>query len=161
GPATGKAVAARLVSQGRAASGQMYTSPRMVPSGCGRANAITSVSPRRPVARRLSRRIAAPSSRVTSTRALPARSQASTRRATRARRVGGGGGDSGLAGRRLPGRRDAATGLRVVDTVVVHPGDDAHELLLHLLELLQGHRRLVQLAGVELGAHDVVDHFFD
>src|SRR5947199_10684320 len=116
----------------------MYTSPSNVPSGWGSAKARTSVSPRRPVARRFSRRIAAPSSRVTSTRAPAARSQTSTRRATRARRAWGGAGESGLAGRRLPGRRDAPTGLRVVDAVVVHPGDDAHKLLLHLLELLQG-----------------------
>src|SRR3989440_13004561 len=144
-----------------AASGQMYTSPTSEPSGCGSANAITSVSPRRPVTRRLRCRIAALSSSVSSTRAPSARSQASTRRATRARRGSRGAKRSGLPGRRLPGRRDAATGLRVVDAVVVHPGDDAHELLLHLVDLLQGHRRLVELAGVELGAHDVADHVFN
>src|SRR5213080_429600 len=134
----------------QAASGQMYTSPTRLPSGWGSANAMTSVSPRRPVARRLSRRMAGASSSVSSTRAPRAPSHARTRRAARSSQ-----------GLRLPGRRDAATGLRIVDAVVIHPGDDAHELPFHLIDLAQRHRRLVQLARVELGAHDVVDHLFD
>src|SRR5437899_2994139 len=139
-----------------AASGQMYTSPTSEPSGCGSANAITSVTPRRPVARRLRRRIAPPSSSVSSTRAAVAPSHASTRRATRARRAT----RSDPLGR-LPARRDATTRLRVVDAAVVHPADDAHELLLHLLELLKRHRHVVELAAVELAPHDVVDDLFD
>src|SRR6059036_3578964 len=123
----------------------MYTSPSTLPSGWRKAYASTSVRPRRPVARRFSRRIALPSSSVTSIRASWARSHPSTRRATPARCAL----RSRLPGRRLPGRRDTATGLRVVDAVVVHPAD-AHELLFHLLDLLQRHGRLVQLAGVEL-----------
>src|SRR5205807_9849193 len=134
----------------QAASGQMYTSPTRVPSGWGSANAMTSVSPRRPVARRLSRRMAWASSSVSSTRAPRAPSHARTRRAARSSQ-----------GLRLPRRGDAATGLRVVDAIVIHPADDAHELPLHLIDLLQRHRRLVQLAGVELGAHDMVHDFLD
>src|SRR5256712_12166982 len=144
----------RLLTQRSAASGQTYTSPRTVPSGCGSANAITSVSPRRPVARRFRRRMAALPSSVSSTRACGAPSQASTRRATRARRA------SSL-GRRLPRRGDAATGFRVVDAVVVHPADDADELLLHLLQLLQRHRRLVELPLAVFGPYDGVVHFVD
>src|ERR1051325_3625792 len=134
----------------QAASGQMYTSPTRVPSGWGSANAMTSVSPRRPVARRLSRRMAGASSSVSSTRAPRALSHARTRRTARSS-LGGG----------LPGRRDAATGLRIVDAVVIHPADDAHEFPFHLIDLPQRHRRLVQLAGIELGAHDMVDELFD
>src|SRR5947199_10219332 len=144
----------RPLTQRCAAPGHRYTSPTSFPSGCGSANAITSVSPRRPVTRRFRRRIAAPPNSVSSTRACEAPSQASTRRATRARRA------SSL-GRRLPRRRDAATGFRILDAVVVHPGDDADELLLHLLQLLQRHRRLVELPLADLGPYDVVDHFLD
>src|SRR6266542_7148196 len=113
---------------------------------------MTSVSARRPKARRLSRRMAAGSRSVSSTRASPPRtpSQASTRRTTR----------SSLGGR-LPRRRDAATGFRIVDAVVVHPADDADELLLRLLHLPQRHGGVVQLARVQLVADDVVDHFLD
>src|SRR2546422_4275799 len=144
----------RPLTHRSATSGQTYTSPRTVPSGCGSGNAITSVSPRRPVARRFRRRIAAPPKSVSSTRACGAPSQASTQRATRARRA------SSL-GRRLPRRRDAATGFRIVDAVVVHPADDADELLLRLLELLQRHRRIVELPLADLGPHNVVDDFLD
>src|SRR3989441_8982027 len=91
--------------------------------------------------------MAAPPTSVSSTRACGAPSQASTRRATRARRA------SSL-GRRLPRRRDAATGFRIVDAVVVHPADDADELLLHLLQLLQRHRRLVELPLADFGPYD-------
>src|SRR5437870_11013048 len=126
----------------------MYTSPSSAPSGWGNANAMTSVRPRRPVARRLRRRMAAASSRVSSTRECGggAPSQARTRPTTRS-----------SPGRGLPRRRDAATGLRIIDAVVVHPGDDADELLLDLVDLSQRHRRLIELPGVQLGAHDVVD----
>src|SRR3989449_28936 len=72
-----------VVSQLSATVGQMQTSPTIEPSGCGRANATTSVSPRRPVARRFRRCIAGAPSSVNSTRTSRAPSQASTRRATR------------------------------------------------------------------------------
>src|SRR4029077_16634535 len=134
----------------QAASGQMYTSPTRVPSGWGSANAMTSVSPRRPVTRRLSRRMTGAARSVSSTRAPRAPSHARTRRAARS-----------SLGRGPPGRRDAAHGTRIVDAIVIHPADDAHELAFHLIDLLQRHRRLVQLAGVELGAHDMVDALLD
>src|SRR6059036_244833 len=87
-----------------------------------------------------------------------ARSHASTRCAMRmscsaraARGFGGG----------LPRRTDAATGLRIVDAIVVHPAQHDQERLLHLLDLLQCERGLIQLAGVDLRAHDVIDRFLD
>src|SRR6266550_9008795 len=64
-------------------------------------------------------------------------------------------------GRRLPRRRDATTGLRIVDAVVVHATDDPHEFLLHLVALPQRHGRFVELPSIQLGAHNVVDHLFD
>src|SRR5713226_1704848 len=94
--------------------------------------------------------MAAASSSVSSTRAPRAPSQAKTRRAARSSL------DCGL-----PGRRDTATGLRIVDAGVVHARDDPQELLLHLIDLLQRHRRLVQLPGIQLGARDVIDHLGD
>src|ERR1044071_1906414 len=119
---------------------------------------MTSVSPRRPVWRRLSRRIAGPLSTVSSMWARAAPSQARIRLTTRS-----------SLGRGLPRRRDAATGLRIIDAIVIHPGDDADELLLHLVDLTQGHRpgeagvhlvdltqghrRFVELTGVQLVAH--------
>src|SRR5438477_9357336 len=111
---------------------------------------MTSVSARRPNARRLSRRMAGASSSVSSIRALRAPSHARTRRAAR----------SSLR-RGLPGRRDAATGLRIIDAIVVHPADDAHELPLHLIDLLRRPRRIVQLAGVEPDPRDAVYDLFD
>src|SRR5436190_553037 len=118
---------------------------------------MTSVTPRRPVARRFKRRIAAAPSSVSSTRTRRAPSQASTWRATRASVRSEG---RGLRGR-LPVFADAATGLGVVDAVVVHPGQDADELRLHDVDLLQRERSVVQLAGGELGPDDVVDRFLD
>src|ERR1700694_3177884 len=135
-----------------AAAGQMYTSPSSVPSGWGSAYAITSVRPRWPVARRFKRRMSTPDSSVMSTRESGAPSHAKTRRATRARRS---------APRcRLPGRPNAATGLRIVDAVVVHPAENDEECRLHLLDLVQREWRFVELAGADLGAHDVVDRLF-
>src|SRR5690242_16546415 len=115
---------------------------------------MTSVKPRRPVARRLRRRMAAGPTSVRSTRAPRARSHTNTRRAAslKARSILGGG---------LPVRRDAATGLRVIDAVVIHPGDAADEFGLHLVDLLERNRRLVELALAELGADDVTDRFLD
>src|SRR5207247_395584 len=131
-------------------------SPTSVPSGWGSANAITSVRRRRPVARRLRRRIAAAPTSVRSTRARRAPSHASTRRAARARRAG-----ASTPGRGLPGRRDSATGFRVIDAVVVHPGDAAHELFLHEVDLGERHGRFVELSLVQLVAYDVADRLFD
>src|SRR5881628_2025977 len=101
---------------------------------------MTSVTPRRPVARRFSRRMAAASSNVRSTRKRRAPSHAATRRAIRARR------STPLL--RMTIRADPATGLRVVDAVVVHPAEHADELGLDLLDLLQRHRCLGQLTRV-------------
>src|SRR5438309_3874216 len=146
-----------VVSQLSATVGQMQTSPTIEPSGCGRANATTSVSPRRPVARRFRRCIAGAPSSVNSTRTSRAPSQASTRRATRSnvrsetRRLRG----------RLPVLADSATGLGVVDAVVVHAGQDADEFRLHHVDLLQRERRLIELSGAELGSYDVIDRFLD
>src|SRR6267154_118914 len=106
---------------------------------------MTSVSPRRPVTRRFNRRIAGASSRLSSTVASRAPSHASTRRATRARR-------RSSAGFGLEARRDAATGLWIVDPVVVHAGQHAHEFPLHFGDLLQGDGGVVELAGVDLVA---------
>src|ERR1041385_3183836 len=103
---------------------------------------MTSVSPRRPVARRFKRRIAGASSRLSSTVASRAPSHASTRRATRARR-------RSSAGFGLETRRDAATGLGIIDAVVVHAGEHADEFLLHFRDLLQRDGRVVELAGVD------------
>src|SRR6267143_7306390 len=129
-------------------------SPNSRPSGCGSVYAITSVKPRRPVARRLARRIAVAGSSVISTRdPAGALSHAITRSATRI--------SSSARGRRVPGRTDAATGLRVIDAIVVHPAQDSEERGLDLLHLLQGERGFIELAGVDLGAHDVVDRFLD
>src|SRR5436189_5764167 len=118
---------------------------------------MTSVTPRRPVARRFKRRIAAAPSSVSSTRTRRAPSQASTWRATRASDRSEG---RGLRGR-LPVLADAATGLGVVDAVVVHAGQDADEFRLHHVDLLQRERRLIELAGAELGSYDVIDRFLD
>src|SRR5438093_9604178 len=78
-----------------------------------------------------------------------ARSHAITRSATRIR--------SSARGRRVPVRTDAATGLRVVDAIVIHPAQDPEERGLHLLHLLQRERGFIELARVDLGGHDVVD----
>src|SRR5207237_9885337 len=94
-----------------------------------------SVRPRRPVARRLRRRMASASSSVSSTRARPRGTPSQARSRPTAR--------SSL-GRRLPRRRDAATGLRIVDAVVVHATDDSYEFLLHLVDLPQRHGRFVE-----------------
>src|SRR6058998_2949357 len=118
---------------------------------------MTSVRPRLPVARRLRRRIAGAPSSVSSMRTPRAPSQASTRRATRASVCSE---TRDLRGR-LPVFADAATGLGVVDAVVVHPGQDADEFRLHHVDLLQRERRLIELAGAQLGPGDVVDRFFD
>src|SRR5467141_5075704 len=129
-------------------------SPNSRPSGWGSAYAITSVKPRRPVARRLARRIAVAGNSVISTcEPAGARSHAITRSATRI--------SSSARGRRVPGRTDAATGLRVIDAIVVHPAQDSEERGLDLLHLLQGERGFIELARVDLGAHDVVDRFLD
>src|SRR5690348_7170116 len=102
-----------------------------------------------------------PDSRVISTRERAgARSHANTCRATRAsialpRLVR-------LArGRLMPGRADAATRLRIIDTVVIHAAENDEERRFHLLDLLERERRLVELTGVELGAHDMIDRLFD
>src|SRR5438552_19001748 len=85
--------------------------------------------------------------------ALGARSHASTRCAIRinwsARRC------------RLPGRTDAATGLRIIDAIVIHPAQHPQERRFHLFDLLQRERGLVQLAGVDLRADDVIDRLLD
>src|SRR2546423_5154136 len=110
---------------------------------------MTSVSRRRPVARVLARRIAAADSRVISTcDPAGARSHASTRCATRISRS--------ARARRMPGRADSATGLRVIDTVVVHAAQHNEKCRLHLLDLLQCQRGFIELAGVDLGPHDMV-----
>src|SRR3954466_5869598 len=97
---------------------------------------MTSVRPRRPVARRLALRIAAAESNVMSTcDPAGARSHPSTRSATRiswSARAG--------RARRVPGRTDTATGLRIVDAVVVHPAQYDQECRFHLLDLLQCQR---------------------
>src|ERR1041385_3562963 len=49
-------------------------------------------------------------------------------------------------GRGLPLRGDAATGGRIVDAVVMHPGEHANEFLTHFAELRQRERRLGQLS---------------
>src|SRR5258708_13085544 len=132
----------------------MKTSPTSRPSGSGKPYAMTSVSPRRPVARRFSRRIAGASSRLSSTVASCAPSHASTRRATRERR-------RSSAGFGLETRRDAATGLGIVDPVVVHAGEDANEFLFHFGDLLQRDGCVVELARVDLGAGDLLDRLLD
>src|SRR6266704_6601114 len=107
---------------------------------------MTSVTPRRPVARRFRRRIPAGDNSVMSMwDRAGARSQTSPCWATR----------TSLPrlpprprltprGRRLPGRADAATGLRIVDAVVIHPAEHQEECRLHLLDLLQRERRFVE-----------------
>src|SRR6185503_760172 len=100
--------------------------------------------------------MAAGASSVISTRTRSALSQRSTLRAARATTRSESDGAtrrrSGLgSGRRLPIRRDATTGFRIVDAVVIHAAQDAHELLLHLLDLLQRHRRIVELTGIHFG----------
>src|SRR5207245_8679997 len=121
---------------------------------------MTSVTPRRPVARRFRRRIPAGDNSVMSMwDRAGARSQTSTCWATR----------TSLPrpprltprGRRLPGRADAATGLRIVNAVVIHPAEHQEECRLHLLDLSQRQRRFVELAGIHLGLHDVIDRFLD
>src|SRR5438552_13890894 len=82
-----------------------------------------------------------------------ARSHANTRSATRI--------SWSARGRRVPGRTDAATGLRIIDAIVVHPAQDPQEGAFHLLHLLQRQRGFIELAGVDLGAHDVIDRLFD
>src|SRR5262245_48916610 len=134
-----------------AACGHMYTSPTSRPSGCSNGYAITSVRPRRPVARRFRRRMATADSSVMSTcECAGARSHASTRCATRSRLV---------CRRGLPRRADAATGLRIIDAVVVHPAEHYQECLFHLLDLLQRERCLIELSGADLGPDDVIDRF--
>src|SRR5213594_4429084 len=86
-----------------------------------------------------------------------ARSHASTRFAIRISRSRSARASRGFW---LPRRTDAATGLRIIDAVVIHPGEHHEECRLHLLDLLQRERGFVQLAGVDLGAHDVIDRFF-
>src|SRR5437016_14056528 len=78
--------------------------------------------------------------------ALGARSHASTRCAIRI--------NWSARGCRLPGRTDAATGLRIIDAIVVHPAQHHEERRLHLLHLLQRERGLVQLAGVDLRSEE-------
>src|SRR5207237_8417078 len=121
---------------------------------------MTSVTPRRPVARRFRRRMPAADNSVMSMwDRAGARSQAKTCWATR----------TSLPrpprltprGRRLPGRADAATGLRIIDAVVIHTAEHHEECRLHLLDLLQRQRRFVELAGVHLRLHDVIDGFLD
>src|SRR6267378_418007 len=133
----------------------MYTSPTRRPSGCGSEYAMTSVRPRRPVARWLRRRMAAAESSVISSREpAGARSHTRTRRAARistsTRRSRG-------FCRGLPGRTDAAGGLRIVDPVVIHPAQDDQEGGFDLLDLPQGQRCLIQLAGIHLRADDMTD----
>src|SRR5467141_1925601 len=129
-------------------------SPNSRPSGCGSVYAITSVKPRRPVARRLARRIAAAGNSVISTcDPAGARSHAITRSATRiswSARV-----------RRVPVRTDAATGLRVIDAIVIHAAQDSEERGLHLLDLLEREGGFIELARVHLGAHDMIDRFLN
>src|SRR3989442_9104076 len=116
-------------------------SPSTRPSGGGSGSARTSVKPRRRVARRLARRIAAAGNSVISTcDPAGARSHAITRSATRI--------SCSARGGRVPGRTDAATGLRVVDAVVIHPAQDSEERGLHLLDLLERERGFIELAGV-------------
>src|SRR5712664_3901017 len=118
---------------------------------------MTSVTPRRPVARRFRRRMPAGDNSVMSMwDRAGARSQASTRWATRTSLP-----RLAPRGRRLPRRADAATGLRIVDTVVVHAAEHQEECRLHLLDLLQRQRRFVELAGVHLGLHNVIERFLD
>src|SRR6267143_421037 len=94
---------------------------------------MTSVTPRWPVARRFRRRMPAGDNSVMSMWARAgARSQASTRWATRTSLP-----RLAPRGRRLPGRADAATGLRIVDAVVIHPAEHQEECRLHLLDLLR------------------------
>src|SRR5215472_423121 len=131
-------------------------SPWSVPSGCGRGKEITSVRPRCPNVRRFRAFIRAGDSRVTETRAPGAPSQASTRRTTVRRRRSVAGGRRRRPGRllALPARRDAATIFRVVNAVVVHPREDANELRLHLVELLERDGRFVELARRQLVLHE-------
>src|SRR5262245_6209317 len=111
---------------------------------------MTSVRPCRPVARRLTRRIAtADSSVISMCEPEGAPSQANTRCATRI--------SWSARGCRVPARTDAATGLRVIDAIVVHPAQHDQEGGLHLLDLLQGQRGFVELARVDLGVDDVID----
>src|SRR5947209_19000564 len=111
---------------------------------------MTSVTPRRPVARRFRRRIPAGDNSVMSMwDRAGARSQTSTCWATR----------TSLPrpprltprGRRLPGRADAATGLRTVDAAVIHAAEHQQECRHHLLALLQRDRRRAELTGVHVG----------
>ena len=44
---------------------------------------------------------------------------------------------------------------------MVHAGQDADEFRLHHVDLLQRERRLIELAGAELGSYDVIDRFLD
>src|SRR5712671_8210057 len=118
---------------------------------------MTSVRPRRPVARRLALRIAAAESNVMSTcDPAGARSHPSTRSATRIS-------CSARAGRarRVPGRTDTATGLRVVDAIVIHAAQDDQKRGFHLLDVLQGQGGFVELSRIDLRAHDVIDRLFD
>src|SRR6266487_842807 len=96
---------------------------------------------------------AAESSVMSTCEPAGARSHANTRFATRI--------SWSARGRRVPGRTDAATGLRVVDAIVVHPAQDDHEGGFDLLDLLQRERGFIELAGVHLGAHDVSDRLRD
>src|SRR2546422_4956311 len=98
--------------------------------------------------------MAAADKSVTSTcDALGACSHASTRCAIRI--------SWSARGCRLPGRTDTATGLRIIDAVVVHPAQHHEERRLHLLDLVQRERSFVELAGIDLGAHDVIDRLLD
>src|SRR3954471_10719204 len=143
-------------------------SPTTRPSGCGSGYAITSVRPRRPVARRLARRISAAESSVISTwEPAGARSHPRTRWATSISFPAPGtarGSARDLrrrAARRMPGRTDPATGLRVVDAIVIHPAQHDQECGFDLLDLLECQRGFIELAGVHFRANDVVDRFFD
>ena len=132
-----------------------------------KANAITSVGPRRPRWSAIERAIARAETNAIEMRASRTRSAASTcrRRGAHARRGMGsapaGGHRNGerhpASGRRCGERasrrrrrrelgRHTAGGRGVVDAVVVHADEDAGELLLDHLELLERQRRLAELA---------------
>src|ERR1051325_9857888 len=88
--------------------------------------------------------------RARSTRARRAPSHRNTRAAIRAS-------VSNSGPRRLPGLRDAATGFRVIDPVVIHPGEGPYEFVAHLIELLQRQGGLVELPRREAAFDDLLD----
>src|SRR5579863_8794453 len=143
-------------------------------------NAITSVGPSTPRWSRLSCAIARADTNAIEMRAARTRSAASTAVATERTLAAGMGRRTRLAdtatasvtpgrssrrarraasrrGRRRELGRHSAGGRGVVDPMVIHADEDAGELLLHHLQLLERERCLAELPLLDALPHDVIN----